>query len=412
MRETFDECKENICDTVNLMQKLRFIIHKTKSVLVPTLVFLGNVIHSSDMTETLSSEKMSLIVQECLSLCKKSHESIRKVTGVLGLLVSTFSAIEYGPLHYQETEMAKIEALKASKGEFDCKMLITDDMRTEPNWWVRNLAVQNRHIDHGNPDMVILTDASHSGWGAVYKNENIGGRWSESEAENHINVLEMMAVWLALKFVCRVTRSKRVLVRCDNSCTVSYLTAMGGIKSTKCNEMAKQIWFWCIERDLWLSATHVPGSENKADESSMKFNDRTEWMLDKQIFNRLVNIWQCPEIDMFASCLNKQLDKYVSRKRDPDAPWINAFSSSWSNIYFFAFPPFSQIIRCLQKTLRDRAECIVIVPLWPTQIWYPELLKLLVDFPRILPPGNILSLPNFKGVHPLMNRLNLIAVGY
>ena len=34
---------------------------------------------------------------------------------------------------------------------------------------------------------------------------------------------------------------------------------------------------------------------------------------------------------------------------------------------------------------------------------------MLVVFPRILPPGNILSLPNFKGVHPLMDRLHLIA---
>ena len=50
--ETFNECKENICDPESLMQKLGFIIHKTKSVLVPTkdIVFLGNVIHSSDMT--------------------------------------------------------------------------------------------------------------------------------------------------------------------------------------------------------------------------------------------------------------------------------------------------------------------------------------------------------------------------
>lgn len=111
--------------------------------------------------------------------------------------------------------------------------------------------------------------------------------------------------------------------------------------------MAKQIWFWCIEKDLWLSLTHVPGSENEADETSRKFNDNTEWMLDKQIFNRLINIGQCPEIDMFASRLNKQLDKYVSWKRDRDALWINAFSSSWPNIYFFAFPPFGQIMRCL-----------------------------------------------------------------
>ena len=409
--ETFNECKENICDTVSLMQKLGFIIHKTKSVLVPTkdIVFLGNVIHSSDMTVTLPSEKVSLIVQECLRLSRKLQESIRKVASVLGLLVSTFSAVEFGPLHYREVEKEKIEALKVSKGDFDCKMMISDSMKMDLIWWVENLAHQKRHIDHGNPDVVITTDASHSDWGAVYNNEKFGGRWSESEAENHINVLEMMAVWLALKSICRDIRNRHVLIRCDNSCSISYLTAMGGVKSTQCNSLAKQIWFWCIERDLWLSATHVPGSENEADESSRKFNDSTEWMLDKHVFNQLINIWQCPEVDMFASRLNKQLDKYISWKRDPEALWINAFSSSWSNIYFFAFPPFSQIMRCLLKVGRDRAECIIVVPLWPTQIWYPELLKMLVEYPRILPPGNILSLPNVKGVHPLMNKLHLIA---
>lgn len=47
------------------------------------------------------------------------------VARVLGLLISTFSAVEYCPLHYRDVEKAKIEAVKASEGDFDCKMLIT-----------------------------------------------------------------------------------------------------------------------------------------------------------------------------------------------------------------------------------------------------------------------------------------------
>ncbi|MEW8548334.1 MAG: reverse transcriptase domain-containing protein [Candidatus Thiodiazotropha sp.] len=409
--DTFEECKENIFDTVHLMSKLGFIVHKTKSVLVPTqnIVFLGNVIHSLDMTVTLPYEKVHLIVQECLSLSRKSYETIRKVARVIGLLISTFSAVEYGPLHYREIEKEKIQALKMSKGDFDCKMQVSESMKIDLIWWINNLASQKRYIDHGNPQIVITTDASHSGWGGVYEKEKFGGRWSDSEAENHINVLEMLAVWLALKSVCRDHRNKHVQIRCDNTCSVSYLNSMGGIKSVKCNSLAKQIWSWCIERDLWLSATHVPGSENEADESSRNFNENTEWMLNKNIFSQLVQIWQQPKIDMFASRLNKQIEKYVSWKRDPEALWINAFSESWSNLYFFAFPPFSQIMRCLQKTLRDRAECIMIVPLWPTQIWYPQLLAMLIDHPRILPPGNILTLPSSRKVHPLMDRLHLIA---
>ena len=409
--DTVQECKENISDTVHLMTKLGFIIHKSKSVLIPTqnLVFLGNVIHSQDMTVTLPHEKVHLIIQECLSLSRKLCETIRKVARVLGLLVSTFSAVEFGPLHYREIEKQKIQALKISKGDFDCKMLVTDNMKIDLHWWISNLASQKRRIDHGNAQIVITSDASQLGWGAVYKTEKFGGRWSESEAENHINVLEMMAVWLALRSVCKDHKSKHIQIRSDSSCAVSYLNSMGGVKSDKCNRLAKQIWSWCIERDLWLTATHVPGSENEADESSRNFNENTEWMLDKNVFHEIFQIWQLPQIDMFASRLNKQIDKYVSWKRDPDALWINAFTNSWSDIYFYAFPPFSQIMRCLRKVLRDTAECLIIVPLWPTQIWYPELLKMLVDSPRILPPGNILSLVNSQRVHPLMNKLHLVA---
>ena len=68
-------------------------------------------------------------------------------------------------------------------------------------------------------------------------------------------------------------------------------------------------------------------------------------------------------------------------------------------------------MRCLRKVLRDRAECLIIVPLWPTQIWYPELLKMLVDSPRILLPGNILSMVNSQKVHPLSS-LSVIRRSY
>ena len=77
------------------------------------------------MTVTLPQEKVFLIVQECLNLSKKSYETVRKVARVIGLLVSTFSTVEYGPLHYRELEKEKIQALRRSYGEFDFKMLVT-----------------------------------------------------------------------------------------------------------------------------------------------------------------------------------------------------------------------------------------------------------------------------------------------
>ena len=94
---------------------------------------------------------------------------------------------------------------------------------------------------------------------------------------------------------------------------------MGGIKSQKCNELSVQIWSWCIDKNLWLSATYLPGVQNEADYSSRHFNENVEWMLDKQIFKKITQHWPFPQVDMFASRLNKQLEQFVSWKPHPDA---------------------------------------------------------------------------------------------
>ena len=46
--------------------------------------------------------------------------------------------------------------------------------------------------------LVIQTDASKKGWGAVLGSQEIGGRWMDSEATNHINILELQAAFFAL----------------------------------------------------------------------------------------------------------------------------------------------------------------------------------------------------------------------
>jgi hypothetical protein len=50
---------------------------------------------------------------------------------------------------------------------------------------------------------------------------------------------------------------------------------MGGCKSADCNEMAKSIWAWCIDNDVWISCTHLPGKSNvEANCLSRSFNDQ------------------------------------------------------------------------------------------------------------------------------------------
>lgn len=410
--DTKPECEHNINDTVSLMSDLGFIIHKEKSVLVPTkkLIFLGNNIDSEKMIVTLPENKVYTIVQECKDIYRKSQISVRVLARLLGLMVASFSAVEYGPLFYRKLEKAKILALKFSNGNFNGKMFVTKDMRTDLKWWIENLHCQKRVIDHGNADMIITTDASSLGWAGTCDGEKIGGRWLYEESLHHINFLELLAVSHSVKSFCKTKNNMHVKIMSDNSCAVAYINKMGGCKSEECNDLAFSTWSWCMERSIWLSASHVPGCENISDYGSRHFSDNTEWKLNSQIFLKLTKKWGLPDIDMFASRLNRQLERYVSWKKEPEAEHIDAFSLDWSNTFMYLYPPFSLVARTLVKLRRDLGEGILVAPLWPTQNWWINMMELLIDQPFIIPvTEDTLIIPNKDSVHPLVNQLILVA---
>lgn len=411
LADTYSECEVNVSDTVDLMTNVGFMIHEKKSVLIPTqqITFLGNDIDSEKMIVTLPEEKVRKIVQECSDLYNRTYAKIVQVARVLGLLVSTFSAVEFARLHYRDTERAKILALQEKRGDYESTMFITSSIKIELKWWIDNLAQQKRHICHGNPSITIFSDASKLGWGSTCGDIRIGGRWNEQEAQNHINYLELLAVSHAVKSFCKTMSNCHVQVKCDNQVSQFYISHMGG-KVEKLNSLARHIWLWCNERNIWLTATYVPGSENLADESSRKFNDNVEWMLDEQLFSDLTDLMGKPDIDMFASRLNKQLDRYVAWMPDPEAEAIDAFAFDWKGIYIYAFPPFSLVSSVVRKTIADKAEVLLVAPVWVTQNWYTAVLELLIDHPVIIKvKQNTLRIQGSNKVHPLVNRLHLMA---
>ena len=82
------------------------------------------------------------------------------------------------------------------------------------------------------------------------------------------------------------------------------------------------------------------------------------------VFYEICQNFGFPDIDLFASRNNTQIDKYVSWKPEPEAYAVDAFSICWSNDFMYIFPPFSKVIR---KIIEEKVRAIVIIPQWPTQ---------------------------------------------
>lgn len=407
-------CYDCLHGTMQLLRKLGFCINEDKSILVPTkrIEYLGNVIDSGNMTVTLPERRIEKILHSCTLLLGKKREKIREVARVIGLLVAAIPAVEMGKLFYRNLEMAKIAALQTNGGNFDKWMPVTEDMCKDLQWWVSQVAVQNRKIFRDCPDIELYSDASDSGWGGCLNSQTTGGRWFREETQLHINARELKAILLTLQSFEHEVRGKLVKVFSDNTTAITYVNEMGGTKSRICNNISAEIWTWCVERDVWLTCSHIPGKHNiLADTASRKFNDRHEWKLDEQIFRDICKIFGTPCIDLFASRLNKQIARYCSWKPDPEAEFFDAFSISWAQFELvYIFPPFSLISRCLQKLRMEQARGWLVVPLWPSQPWMGTLLRLLVQEPLLITKtSKVLTLPFSTEDHPIMRHTKLLA---
>ena len=83
---------------------------------------------------------------------------------------------------------------------------------------------------------------------------------------------------------------------------------------------------------------------------------------------------------------------------------------SWKPYLSYVFPPFCLISRILQKIHEEKATVIAVVPHWPTQVWWPQMIALLIRHLIILPNAKTtVYLPsNPDLIHPLYPRLHLL----
>lgn len=87
-----------------------------------------------------------------------------------------------------------------------------------------------------------------------------GGRLSKTESVLHINILEIMAIKFALQSLCQNTKNIHICIRTDNSAAVSYINNQGG-SVISLFEKAKNIWLWCDNKIILISAVHIAGKK-------------------------------------------------------------------------------------------------------------------------------------------------------
>ena len=226
----------------------------------------------------------------------------------------------------------------------------------------------------------IYSDSSTQGWGAldVTSGQKLQEFW-RSDLGLHINIKELKASIEACQSLAK--KGETVFLTMDNSVAYSYLKKEGG-RLPPFNSLMRPFLRWCHKNQVKVIPNWVKSSEMLADGLSRVKKDTGDYTLDKKVFNTLCKIFAnkgfVPEVDMFASPGNHQLQKWVSRYPHRGACAVNSLEcplSQFSKVY--SNPPWKVILSWLLRLKSNpHLSCLTIVPYWDGSPWWPLLTRL------------------------------------
>ena len=233
MNSTEKGLRQDMATVRYLLENLGFVINLEKSVFTPSqkLEFLGFIINTIDMNLLLPDDKVMSIKSLCMTLLEQKVVSVWDLSQLIGKLTASIQAVFPAPLHYRHLQNLKHQGL-AKGGGYDSCLSLSREAREEIQWWIVHLEAWNGKAILSQPsDLVIETDASKMGWGAVCRGVRTGGQWSQMEKKLHINCLELLAGSFAVKSFIKDRLCAHVRLRMDNTTAVAYVNRLGGTHS-------------------------------------------------------------------------------------------------------------------------------------------------------------------------------------
>jgi ribonuclease HI len=399
--------------TQEVLMQAGFVINFKKSHLSPVqrLKFLGLEIDTTLAAAFLPELRAQQLVLCCQRFMRVGqYQSIKMFLRLLGLMAATLLAVPYARLYMRPIQLYMNQNRDAKIHSLSHKIMIPCKLVPVFRWWasMSNLT-QGLPWNPPSPSVTLTTDASLKAWGGHLGDLRVQGRWTPLQSLNHINVLEMLAVFKALK-AFQVTH-QTVLVQTDNTTVISYINKAGGTKSLQLCHLTWDLFAWCREHQVQLQAVHIPGTMNVvADRLSRHLASPTEWELNTQVVSKLFQLWGTPQMDLFATDQNKKLPLFCSLFPHSQAFHQDALALSWNRLFGYAFPPLAILNQVVRKIAREGCTIVLIAPMWTRREWYPLLLDLLVDYPYQLPVmRNLVTQDRGELVHHNPAELCLVA---
>ena len=320
------ECAEEAFQTTrSYLQALGFVVNleKSQSQAAQEIEVLGFIINSREMTFRIPTARVKQIKNDTKRILQKEQVTVRELAHIVGVLASTRLAVLPAPLHYRALQGQKNEGLHHHLS-YESMVTLSSQSREDLQWWINHLSRNNgRPIHHLPPNMVIESDASDTGWGACY--EGLTTRVVTRGVQITHQLQRVAGSLPGSADLCEKQEKDA-----HQTSSRQYDSHVLYQHSLQLMQLTSQFWNWSLERDILISAEHLPGRQNQiADQESRMQGDSSEWKLKPVVFWRLMEQLGPCQIDLFASRLTTQLEKYMSWKLDLGAVATDALSQEW-----------------------------------------------------------------------------------
>lgn len=375
-----------------LLGELGLKMHPTKGVRHgPTQVrLLGHLVDTQLARFLLLADCFDTIVQLATGLSRRATDhrrwvAFRPLRRFCGTAVSTTLSVPSARYHPRSLFTA-MQGRTGRTGDVRLGAQALKDLR----WWtdLQRHAATGRPIWPGAASMLLDTDASGLGWGAVL-DQGVEARGFHGTDRNdlHINCLELGAVTRAPRSFRHLIPTGTVLrLRTDSMVALGVIQA-GSSRSPVLMADMRDLYDLCAEMQVDLRVEHVSSVLNAWADRLSREGDSTDWTLSTAVFQRLDARYGPHTVDLFASDTNARSPTFYSRWHCPGALGTNALAHSWANENGWANPPFHLVGAVVSHIVNKGASVTWVAPEWRAQPWWRRAVDECTEWWR-LPPAD------------------------
>ncbi len=207
--------------------------------------FLGVIWDSTSMQARLSPARIESILSAVERIRLGQSLTVRQFQSqrLLSLMATASNVITFGLLHMRPLQWWLRTTGFSPRGDpFRMIKVTRQFLRTLVNVEETLVPVPGSHVGSFMSSQDANDRCLPHGLGSDLRGSQ--GLWKKHHLSWHINCLEMLAVFLALKNFLAYLRGHHVLVRSDNTSVVSYINHKGGLRSRPLSKLACQILMW------------------------------------------------------------------------------------------------------------------------------------------------------------------------